>query len=149
MRISATTFAIALLSGPLMTACSSGMAGGDNAAVPEPKAQAAPGKASSTAIPAGKPANPPQFTPIAEADWTIEKPWVGSEVKCQDGKIMVVNCQAVSLLSYLPVSEIGGGKLNDIWGWIDSTTGREFVLAARTTGTSKIAPIEARTALGP
>ena len=67
-------------------------------------------------------------------------PIVGGAVKCTNGKISEFECDNVELLSYLPLDAIGGsGKgiiLNDIWGWTDSTTGREFAAVGRSDGTA-------------
>lgn len=65
---------------------------------------------------------------------------VGGAVKCTDGKIGVFECQNVELLSYLPLDAVGGSGsgiiLNDIWGWSDSATGREFAVVGRSDGTA-------------
>lgn len=45
-------------------------------------------------------------------------------------------CSNVDLLSFMPLANIGGGQGNDIWGWTDSQTGKEYALMGRTTGTS-------------
>ncbi|REJ87539.1 MAG: choice-of-anchor B family protein [Planctomycetota bacterium] len=46
----------------------------------------------------------------------------------------------VNLLSHLPLADIGGDgsgiRGNDIWGWTDSQTGKEYALVGRTDGTS-------------
>jgi len=66
-------------------------------------------------------------------------PLVGGEKDCQDGKILEWDCQKVDVVSFLPVADIGGergSRLNDLWGWTDSTTGREYVLIGRIDGTS-------------
>lgn len=49
-------------------------------------------------------------------------------------------CNNVDLLSFLPHSSIGnsGGTGNDIWGWTDPLSGREYVVAGVSTGTSFI-----------
>jgi choice-of-anchor B domain-containing protein len=39
-------------------------------------------------------------------------------------------------MAFLPHGEIGGGSGNDIWGWTDPLTGREYVLVGRSTGTA-------------
>jgi choice-of-anchor B domain-containing protein len=68
------------------------------------------------------------------------RPVVGSPIKCENGKIQVFECQNVEMLSHLPLDAIGGSGqgiiLNDIWGWIDSTTGREFAAVGRSDGTA-------------
>ena len=46
-------------------------------------------------------------------------------------------CRDVDLLSHLPLSEIGGGEIgNDMWGWTDPATGREYALVGKTNGTA-------------
>jgi choice-of-anchor B domain-containing protein len=63
----------------------------------------------------------------------------GNKVTCSDGRVGVFECQDVSVLSYLPVKDIGGGRgvrLNDVWGWTDPTTNREYALVGRIDGTS-------------
>ena len=63
----------------------------------------------------------------------------GGEVKCEGGKARAFDCRDADLVAFLPKSAIGakrGTLLNDIWGWTDSTTGREFAIVGRTDGTS-------------
>ena len=64
---------------------------------------------------------------------------LGPEVRCVDSTAAGWDCHNVDLVSFLPVSAIGGVRgmrLNDLWGWTDSTTGREYVLIGRSDGTS-------------
>jgi choice-of-anchor B domain-containing protein len=44
----------------------------------------------------------------------------------------------VDLLAFMPLDEMGGGSANDIWGWTDPLTNREYALVGRTTGTAFI-----------
>ncbi len=64
----------------------------------------------------------------------------GGEVRCSGDKTAsAFGCSNTSLLSFLPISAIGGRRsthLNDNWGWTDPTTGREYALVGRTDGTS-------------
>ena len=57
-------------------------------------------------------------------------------VECRDGRAGPFPCRGVSLESFLPLSAIGGGQGNDIWGWTDRETGREYALFGKTTGTA-------------
>lgn len=57
-----------------------------------------------------------------------------SAISCVDGMADTYPCQNVDLLSFLPLSDIGGGSGNDIWGWTDPVTGQEFALMGRTSG---------------
>ncbi len=64
----------------------------------------------------------------------------GGEKACaDDGKVSGFGCSNTSLISFLPIRDLGGRRgtsLNDNWGWTDSTTGREYALVGRTDGTS-------------
>ena len=44
--------------------------------------------------------------------------------------------QNIEFLSRVPLSQMGGGDGSDLWGWTDSTTGREYALFGRSNGTS-------------
>src|SRR5690349_13299351 len=57
-----------------------------------------------------------------------DKPLTGQALACKQGKIKDFDCKNVELLSFLPKDSIGQSSGYDIWGWHDSTTGREFVL---------------------
>ena len=52
------------------------------------------------------------------------------------------NFHNITLMAHMPLSTIGGGPSNvlgnDIWGWTDRTTGREYALYGRSNGTSFI-----------
>jgi choice-of-anchor B domain-containing protein len=63
----------------------------------------------------------------------------GDVVPCASGQAALFACDGVELLSFLPISDIGGSRgvtLNDIWGWTDPTTNREYALVGRSNGTS-------------
>jgi choice-of-anchor B domain-containing protein len=63
----------------------------------------------------------------------------GKEARCEAGKAGSFECRDADLVSFLPVSALGGQRgvlLNDIWGWTDSVTNREFALVGRTNGTA-------------
>ena len=57
---------------------------------------------------------------------------------CVNGFADSYPCNGVDLLSFMPLNQIGGGKSNDLWGWTDPETGREYALLGRTNGTSFI-----------
>jgi choice-of-anchor B domain-containing protein len=65
----------------------------------------------------------------------------GSERRCgAGGKVEVFACGGAELESFLPVTRIAikprGVRLNDMWGWNDPQTGREYALVGRIDGTS-------------
>lgn len=69
---------------------------------------------------------------------TVLEPITG-KVECEDGTANRFGCSNVNLLSFLPNKAIGadrGVRLNDIWGWTDPKTGKEYALVGRMDGTS-------------
>ena len=74
------------------------------------------------------------FSTITEFDRIV-----GEQLDCSDGEASVFGCDDVDLVAYLPVSALGGERgtrLNDIWGWTDSETQRDYALVGRMDGTS-------------
>jgi choice-of-anchor B domain-containing protein len=67
-----------------------------------------------------------------------------SDQRCDDGTAGPFPCENVDLRSFLPLAEIGGGQLNDIWGWTDPRTGREYALVGKTSGTAFVDITNAR-----
>jgi len=65
----------------------------------------------------------------------------GGEVPCSDGKAGIFPCRNVDLVSFLPVSDMGGSRgvtTNDLWGWTDPESGREYVILGMRDGTAFI-----------
>ena len=89
----------------------------------------------------GPPASPTAVMRALKADTQPAQalPLV-SDVACSGGFADVYPCDNVDLLAFLPLADIGGaGPLtaaNDIWGWTDSVSGREFALMGRDDGTA-------------
>jgi choice-of-anchor B domain-containing protein len=76
-----------------------------------------------------------------------------SDVRCENGMAGPFPCENVDLEAFLPISELGGSRplpegveptiadlandsLNDIWGWTDPETKREYALVGKTDGTA-------------
>ena len=57
-------------------------------------------------------------------------------VPCADGMAGGYPCRDIDLMSFLPHGDIGGGTGNDLWGWTDPVTGREYALVGHSTGTA-------------
>ena len=55
---------------------------------------------------------------------------------CQDGHAGQFPCKGIDLLAFLPHSTIGGSGGNDIWGWTDPQTSKEYALVGQTSGTA-------------
>lgn len=59
--------------------------------------------------------------------------------RCTDGKLEEFTCNNIELVSHLPVSGLGGDRgawVNDVWGWTDPETSRDYALVARRDGIS-------------
>jgi choice-of-anchor B domain-containing protein len=65
-----------------------------------------------------------------------------SNLPCTGGFAGEHPCDAADLLSFAALADIGGDHLgsagNDIWGWTDPLTGREYALVGRVFGTSVV-----------
>ena len=55
---------------------------------------------------------------------------------CVNGNAGGYSCARIDLESFVPTNMMGGGRTNDIWGWTDPITGKEYAIVGRTTGTS-------------
>jgi choice-of-anchor B domain-containing protein len=66
----------------------------------------------------------------------------GNQVRCSDdGTAAAFGCHDVELLSFLAIPDMGGARgvrLNDIWGWTDPESGREYALVGRVNGMSVV-----------
>jgi choice-of-anchor B domain-containing protein len=56
--------------------------------------------------------------------------------KCTNGHAGDWPCKRIDLLSFLPMASLGGGEANDLWGWTDPETHKEYVIFGRTNGTA-------------
>lgn len=57
---------------------------------------------------------------------------------CSGGFAADFGCSGVSLRARVAPETLGGSAGNDIWGWVDPQTGREYALVGRTNGTAFI-----------
>ena len=58
---------------------------------------------------------------------------------CNDGQADRFGCSNVDMLSFVSVKDLGGGadaEVNDIWGWTDPASGKEYALVGRNDGTA-------------
>ncbi len=56
---------------------------------------------------------------------------LGSQIDCTEGSAHAFDCNEVDLVAFLPTHTIGGERgvrTNDVWGWTDGMTGREYAL---------------------
>ncbi len=91
------------------------------------------------------------FTRGADGSWTEEGSIVnapsdmervaGMEHPCTDGQAGGFTCEGVDLVSFMPIRDFGGSRgimVNDVWGWTDPETGKEYAIIGRFDGTAFI-----------
>ena len=64
---------------------------------------------------------------------------VGGEAPCTDGATGPFDCSQIDLVAFVPLDALGadpGTILNDIWGWTDPVTGRDWALVGRSDATA-------------
>ena len=57
--------------------------------------------------------------------------------QCVNGKIADFHCSNMQVVAHMPVSALGGERgvwVNDVWGWTDPQTRRDYALVARRDG---------------
>ncbi|MCY3885607.1 MAG: choice-of-anchor B family protein [Gammaproteobacteria bacterium] len=96
------------------TAC-----GGGNLSPPEPPPDSAPGDPPSLTTPSQP---PEELTTDAHA--------------CGGGSAGDFACKDIALLSRISLDTMEGGSGNDVWGWFDSLTDREYALMGLDNGTA-------------
>ncbi len=63
----------------------------------------------------------------------------GGQVDCAEGAADGFDCADVDLLAFIPREQLGAGRgarLNDVWGWTDPESGREYAIVGRMDGTA-------------
>lgn len=56
------------------------------------------------------------------------------DIPCVDGFADIFPCHDVDLLAFLPHTMIGGDTNNDMWGWADPVTGKEYAMVGARDG---------------
>ncbi len=63
----------------------------------------------------------------------------GETVECEDGMAAGFECGNIEITSYMNMKDLGanrGTMVNDIWGWTDPDTDKEYAIVGRSDGTS-------------
>ena len=71
--------------------------------------------------------------------WIFATDATAQETNCKDGLAGDYPCLAVHLLSHMSIDDLKGGRSaegNDIWGWTDPETGKEYALVGLSDGTA-------------
>ena len=75
------------------------------------------------------------FTLLAIASLVASFSFTQAQTICENGFADIYACDGYDLYTHFPLSAVGGGDNgNDCWGWVDSESGREFVLFGRSLG---------------
>ena len=72
---------------------------------------------------------------IIPTDDVDPNPNTNGAAPCDNGMAGQYPCNGFDLIGVIPNSTFGGGKANDIWGWTDTTTGREYAIMGVANGT--------------
>ncbi len=75
-------------------------------------------------------------TELAPEEEVVESV-AGAQVPCENGTANQYGCNNVDLLAFVPIESLGGAegvRLNDIWGWTDPETDREYAIVGRMDG---------------
>ena len=79
----------------------------------------------------------PSAPPAATADPPPPPPASNTGPQsCENGLAGDFPCAGISLQSRVPLEDMGDGAGNDLWGWPDPATGREYALMGMTDGTA-------------
>ena len=56
-----------------------------------------------------------------------------ASLECRNGSAGPYECKKVDLESFVPLPQLGGVTGNDIWGWTDPKTGKEYAIVGTST----------------
>ena len=79
-----------------------------------------------------------EATTLRESTRTLDA-LMGEEAPCTDGATGPFDCSQIDLVAFVPLEALGadpGTILNDIWGWTDPVTGRDWALVGRSDATA-------------
>ena len=64
----------------------------------------------------------------------------GEKIECSSGKASTFECGDFDLLSFMPIGDMAprGVTVNDVWGWTDPETKKEYALVGRRDGSAFI-----------
>jgi len=85
----------------------------------------------------GSPANPTAVMKRLQADaHSAQSLASASDSPCTGGMADIYPCHDIDLLAFLPLVNLGASKANDIWGWTDPLSNREFAIIGLYDGTA-------------
>ena len=63
-------------------------------------------------------------------------PLLSAQTPCENGFAAGYPCDQVDLMGFVPSSSMGGGDAEDLWGWTDPQTGKEYAIVGMAGGTA-------------
>ena len=64
-------------------------------------------------------------------------PTLFAQTPCESGFADIYPCENIDLMSFIPLEDVGSPTgTNDIWGWVDPDSGREFAILCLRSGTA-------------
>ncbi len=68
---------------------------------------------------------------------TLSSSLITAQTPCENGMAGIYPCNNIDLMSTITLEELGGvTNMNDIWGWTDEASAREFAIVGLRNGTS-------------
>lgn len=61
-----------------------------------------------------------------------------TQTPCVDGFAGPYPCENIDLLHFMQPSQFGGGTTNEVWGWVDPNSGKEYALLGKSNGVAFI-----------
>ena len=71
-------------------------------------------------------------------DTTDDDPQTTMMIPCENGMAGDYPCNGFDLMARISLNTMGATAGNDVWGWLDSTTGKEYALVGLDNGTAFI-----------
>jgi choice-of-anchor B domain-containing protein len=59
-----------------------------------------------------------------------------TDLRCEDGMAGIFPCHKIDLASFVPLDELESVWTNDVWGWTDPQTGKDYALVSKYEGTA-------------
>ena len=87
--------------------------------------------------PISEPIDEPIIEPNEPEDETINEP-MNEGIPCENGMSGEFPCKGYNFLAQIPLTTFSTQSGNDIWGWTDATTGKEYALMGLKNGTAFI-----------
>lgn len=72
---------------------------------------------------------------VASGEWPIDDVQTQSRVNCVNGRAGSYSCSGVDFLGHISLNTFGQSRGNDIWGWTDPETQREYAIMGVFQGT--------------